>query len=150
MSTFAALAARWRQRFPLLEPAGVLAIPVALVTFLLLNDPNVPGGMPTCPFLTLTGYYCPGCGSMRAIYALAHLDIGTALRLNVMTVLIMIPMSAFIYARWTTERVLGRSIRKTMAHPYWIWALFWGILAFWLLRNLPFAAILAPYGIPPG
>ncbi|GAA4912734.1 uncharacterized protein DUF2752 [Stackebrandtia albiflava] len=144
-----AAATRWRQRFPLLEPAGVLAVATATVVFVGLNDPNAPGNYPTCPFLAMTGYYCPGCGSLRAIHALAHLDLGTALRLNLLTVLVMLPLAAFYYFRWAGERLLGRPLRRNLAHPAWIWAFLVLILGFWLTRNLPFAAILAPYGIAP-
>jgi hypothetical protein len=140
---------RWRQRFPLLEPAGVLVLAGGLVTTLVVVDPNEAGHYPTCPFLLVTGYYCPGCGSMRAIHALAHFDLWSALQLNIMTVCVMLPIATFYYVRWTTERFLGRSIRKSMVHPRWIWALLWGLLAFWLLRNLEPFAFLAPNGISP-
>lgn len=149
MTFVASVATRWRQRFPLLEPAGVLLFIVGTVTFIGLNNPNDQGNYPTCPFLQITGYYCPGCGSLRAIHALAHLDLATALKLNILTVLVMLPMAVFLYGRWAIERALGRPIRKNLAHPVWLWILFWGILAFWLVRNLPFGALLAPYGIAP-
>lgn len=141
---------RLRQRFPLLEPAGVLVLGVGLFTYVGLKDPNESGHYPTCPFLAISGFYCPGCGSARAIHALVHLDIGTALSLNVFTVLVMIPIAVFYYVRWTSERFLGRSVRKRMAHPAFIWVLFFGLMAFWFLRNLEPLAFLAPYGIPPG
>src|SRR5690606_29528852 len=33
-------------------------------------SPEEPGHYPTCPFLALTGAWCPGCGSLRALHAL--------------------------------------------------------------------------------
>lgn len=141
--------ARWRQRFPLLEPAGVLAIAIGIVSYVAIKNPNQAGHYPTCPFLLCTGYYCPGCGSLRAIHALAHLDFATAVQLNVMTVFVMIPIAVFHYGRWATERYLGRPIRKNMVRPIWIWALLFGMLAFWLVRNLEPFSFLAPYGISP-
>lgn len=140
---------RWRQRFPLLEPAGVFVVAASIIGYIALKDPNEAGHYPTCPFLTITGYYCPGCGSMRAMYALSHLDLVTALQLNVLTVFVMIPIAVFHYGRWTAERYLGRPVRKNMVRPRWIWILLITFLAFWLLRNLEPFAFLAPYGISP-
>src|SRR5690606_2629375 len=53
--------------------AGVLAV----VGFYGLVDPAT-GILPSCPFYTLTHWYCPGCGSQRALHALLHGDPGTA------------------------------------------------------------------------
>ncbi len=144
-----AFLSRWRQRYPLLEPAGLFVATIGLVAYVGVKDPNEAGHYPTCPFLALTGYYCPGCGSLRTIHALAHLDFSTPLTLNVLTLFVMIPIAVFYYVRWTTERFLGRPIRKSMAHPLWIWSLLVLILVFWLLRNLEPFAFLAPYGIAP-
>ncbi|HZE38015.1 MAG TPA: DUF2752 domain-containing protein [Stackebrandtia sp.] len=149
MTAITVATTRLRQRFPLLEPAGVLLLIVGIATYVGIKDPNEHGHYPTCPFLMFTGYYCPGCGSLRAIHALVHLDIVTALRLNILTVCVMIPIALFYYFRWATERVLGRSIRKRMVKPWVIWTLFYGLLAFWLLRNLEPFAFLAPYGLSP-
>lgn len=144
-----ALISRWRQRYPLLEPAGLFVLAVSVVAYVGIKDPNEAGHYPTCPFLALTGYYCPGCGSLRTIHAVAHLDLSTAMQLNLMTLFVMFPIAIFHYVRWTTERYLGRPIRKNMVRPFWIWALLVGLLAFWLLRNLEPFAFLAPYGIAP-
>ena len=38
-------------------------------------DPATNAIFPRCPFLTLTGLKCPGCGSQRAIHCLLHADI---------------------------------------------------------------------------
>ena len=46
-------------------------VAVALAT-LATVDPNQPGHYPTCPFLATTGFYCPGCGALRAVHDLLH------------------------------------------------------------------------------
>ena len=35
-------------------------------------DPSLNGFFPRCPFLSITGWRCPGCGSQRAIHAILH------------------------------------------------------------------------------
>jgi len=42
---------------------------------------------PKCPFLWLSGWKCPGCGSQRAVHHLLHVDLLAALRVNFLFVL---------------------------------------------------------------
>ncbi len=39
---------------------------------------------PRCPFLSLTGFRCPGCGSQRAIHYLLHGEVVQAARMNLL------------------------------------------------------------------
>ncbi|WP_243718545.1 DUF2752 domain-containing protein [Actinomadura sp. 7K534] len=126
----------------LLRPGGVLIITIAAVSYIAAVDPNEQGHYPTCPFLALTGFQCPGCGSMRTIHALAHGHVQDALALNVLTVAV-IPALIFFWARWALARAKDRPTRTKVAHPAFIWAFFGVILLFWLVRNLPFGSFLA-------
>lgn len=126
----------------LARPAGVLAAAVAAVSYVAAIDPNQEGHYPTCPFLSLTGLQCPGCGSLRTVHALAHGRLDEAVALNVFAVA-MFPLLAFFWLRWTRARALDRPTRTKVAHPALIWALFGAVLLFWLVRNLPFGAFLA-------
>ncbi|HEX8006255.1 MAG TPA: DUF2752 domain-containing protein, partial [Trebonia sp.] len=65
-----------------LAPAGVAAITVAATGYVAAVDPNAAGHYPLCPFLAVSGFYCPGCGTLRAVHALAHGDPLAALGLN--------------------------------------------------------------------
>ncbi|WP_225974845.1 DUF2752 domain-containing protein [Arachidicoccus ginsenosidivorans] len=58
---------------------------------------------PKCPFRSLTGLQCPGCGSQRAIHDLLNLDILGAFRENALMV-VSIPyiVTAFILNPSTT------------------------------------------------
>ncbi|EOR71665.1 hypothetical protein TM51_06237 [Thermobifida fusca TM51] len=113
-------------------------------------DPNVPGRYPVCPWLTVTGTYCPGCGTTRALHALTYFDIVGAAQMNLL-LLAVLPFLAFAYVRW-----VYRSFRPPPTppappaplHPFWTWALPGAILVFWVVRNLPFATFLAPGGVP--
>jgi hypothetical protein len=127
-----------RVRLPLAVLGGT-AIGALVVHTL---DPNQAGNYPTCPFLAATGFYCPGCGTLRALHAITDGDLATALQRNPATVLTL----AFLvpcFVVWT--RRLWRGRQRTWAAPAWlIWMLFWGILAYWALRNVPGWTWLSP------
>ncbi|MGW4798979.1 DUF2752 domain-containing protein [Nonomuraea sp. NPDC004297] len=127
----------------LLAPLGVAAATGAVFAVVGTVDPNEPGHYPTCPFLWLTGLYCPGCGSLRTIHALAHLDPVAALGLNPLAVA-MIPLLVFWWGRWVVRAWQGRPRRTTLAHPAWLWAFIAIVMIYWVVRNLPFGAFLAP------
>jgi hypothetical protein len=48
-------------------------------------DPMTTWWLPSCPFRALTGWLCPFCGSLRALYALLHGSPRVALELNLLT-----------------------------------------------------------------
>lgn len=124
------------------DPVAVLAVGAAAFAVVALVDPNEPGHYPTCPFLALTGHWCPGCGSLRAMHALTQGDLGTAAGLNVLA-LASLPVLAVIWVRWARRSWTG----SPRAHPVpavWLWTLAAAVVVFGLVRNLPFGSALAP------
>ena len=51
---------------------------------------------PKCPFMVLTSYQCPGCGSQRSIHNLLNLNISGAFKENILLV-ISIPYLLFTF-----------------------------------------------------
>lgn len=126
----------------LLGPIGGALGGVAGVAVVATVDPNEPGHYPTCPFLAVTGRYCPGCGSLRAVHALAHGDVGEALARNPLLVA-SVPLVLVLWGLWVRRTVTGK--QRTWAAPaWWIWGLLVLVLAYWVARNLPGATWLAP------
>jgi hypothetical protein len=125
-------------RLPLLA-AGAAA---AGVTLLAVVDPNQPGHYPTCPFLALTGLYCPGCGSLRAIHDLAHGDLAGAMARNPLTIFALAGLLV-AYAAWA-RRLWRGDPRRWVAPPWLIYAMFGVIVVFGVLRNLPGWTWLSP------
>lgn len=126
-----------------LAPLGVALAAGAAVAYVGVVDPNEPGHYPTCPFYALTGLLCPGCGALRATHALAHLDPAAAFGLNALLVL-MAPVVAYVWAGWLAAAWSGRAWRPSPPKPLHLWALMALVLLFWVVRNLPAGAFLAP------
>jgi len=105
-------------------------------------DPNEQGHYPTCPFLAVTGAFCPGCGSLRAVHAMAHGDLTSAIGLNVLTVLAIFALAAG-WLQWVRRSWTGAPRTSVVPAPA-LWALLVVVVLFALLRNLPAGAALAP------
>ena len=125
-----------------LAPAAVGLAGVAAVATVAVVDPNEAGHYPTCPFLAVTGLFCPGCGTLRALHALVHGDLASAVDLNVLTVALL-PVLVLAWASWFAFRVGRRP--APLRVPTWTGtSIAVAVPAFWLLRNLPFGSVLAP------
>lgn len=120
---------------------GVVA---GVATTLAVMDPNEPGHYPTCPFLAVTGAYCPGCGSLRACHDLLHGDLMGALARNPLAVLALPYLAA---AAWTwVGKELGHPPQRssTSLPPWVIWAILAVVIAYWVARNVPGWTFLSP------
>jgi hypothetical protein len=107
-------------------------------------DPNEPGHYPVCPLYLLTGLYCPGCGGLRSAHAFAHGDLPTALRDNAAAVAAYLGF-AVLWTLWTARAARGRPPRTGPGYgPARLWTVVALLLAFTVLRNLPFGGWLRP------
>lgn len=115
---------------------GMATLAVAIV------DPHTPGRWPTCPSLMFTGFYCPGCGSLRAANALTRLDLAGAWAMNPM-VFFAIPLVVVLWVGWLRRTLTGRA--RKVAPPIFLWLTLALIICYAILRNIPFfAPWLAP------
>jgi hypothetical protein len=124
-------------------PAATLAGVAAAFGYVGNVDPNHPGHYPVCPFLALTGLYCPACGGLRGAYALVHGDLTGAVHDNALAIA-GYAVCAVLWALWAVREARGRAPTPLrVPKPLW-WALGAVVLAFTVLRNLPLGAALAP------
>lgn len=127
-----------------LAPAALVAgAAAAAVAVLATVDPHEAGHYPTCPFLWLTGLYCPGCGSLRAVHDLAHLDVVGAWSMNPL-LLVVAPFLVGSWFAWVRRTATGRP-RRRVAPAWAVWGLLVVVLAYWVARNVP---ALAPWLAP--
>ena len=109
-------------RLPAVALAGAAAIAVS--AFLYFWNPSEISCFPRCPFLALTGYQCPGCGTLRGIHALLHFRIADALRCNLLMVAsIPVILLLLIWPRFRFDVVSARVILAVT-------------LLWWLIRNI--------------
>lgn len=128
----------WQRSRPLALPIGLTSAAVAVLA---VRDPHREGSYGVCPLLALTGLFCPFCGGLRAVHDLTTGDLTAALSDNVMVVLAL----PFVVLAVVVARLRRRQGRKPVSPPSW--AAFVSvavIVAFGVVRNLPFGSGLAP------
>lgn len=121
---------------------GVLVGLAALAAGMLrVFDPATTWSFPPCPFHTITGYLCPGCGTLRALHQLLNGHFAAAFRLNPLMMLLM-PYIGYEATSSALEAAFGRSLPRVFIRPAYIWILLAVIILFWILRNVPLLAVL--------
>jgi len=126
--------------------AAMAVAAAATVVMLRVFDPSTSGVFPPCPVHYLTGWYCPGCGSLRALHQLLHGNLRAAWAMNPLTVLLL-PFLTYGLASYALDEIRGSGMRSSVpARPrlpqlflpaVWIRALCAAIILFGIARNLP-------------
>lgn len=97
-------------------------------------NPEQYAFFPKCPFLQLTGWECPGCGSQRALHDLLHGEIASAFYHNALLVISIPFITLLLVAQAWAQKYpkFHNSLNSTRV----IWGCFVVIMAWWLLRNV--------------
>ena len=99
-------------------------------------DPETQPLFPKCPFLLVTGYQCPGCGSQRALHSLLHADIVGALKQNAFMVVAIPYIFLGIYLQYLGGRRRNPGLERIFYGRWSAIILLVVIFAYWVLRNL--------------
>ena len=97
-----------------------------------------------CLFHRITGLYCPGCGSGRAVNALFHGRFAEAVSYNILLPILGIPclfVLAHEYLRIVFPKMKLRPVNISQRTAEILTVV---IVVFWILRNVPAFDILAP------
>lgn len=106
---------------------------LAIVAVYFMFDPSTMH-FPRCPFLVLTGWRCPGCGSQRAVHALLHGDIAAAWNFNAALVAAL-PLIALLLVAETVRTRHSRFYLRVNSTPMLIGCAV-ALLLWWLARNI--------------
>ena len=91
-----------------------------------------------CPFHSLTGLWCPGCGGQRALFLLLQGDVVASFRSNIF----LIPIIVFLfywYVDWVEQTFFEQRKKLYTNHTTnYFRLILWIVLIYFVLRNLPF------------
>ena len=124
---------------------GLPAILVAGAVSLFFLDPSKHIFFPKCAFNMATGYFCPGCGSSRALYQLTHGNVLEALRLNPGVIFLLV-MGVIDFGRYIRSVKFSQPFYTLFANLWLVIGLVVGMFLYAVARNLPWTPFtgLAP------
>ena len=129
----------------LAAPPAVAAAAASGCAVIGVANPTVPGGiLPVCPTKALLGIDCPGCGSLRMIYSVLHLDFASAVHYNALG-LVAVLLLLWAFGAWTYGSVVWRRVRSWQ-HLRWSAPTALALTLVWfVVRNLGFGPFPALY-----
>lgn len=111
----------------------VVSVAMALGVVYFFFDPAGSRLFPRCPFLSLTGLRCPGCGSQRALHSLLHGEIARAAHYNLLLTLSLPFVATAIVA--DTNRGRWPRLYRRVNSPAAIYAALAATCLWWVARN---------------
>ncbi len=128
-------AATWRER---LFSLAFITTALAALVYVRLFNPSAPGAAiyPSCPFHTMTGLNCPGCGITRGLHQLLHGQFLSALNHNAL-LLLLLPILGYALASNALVVIRGRGLPRPAMKSRYAHVLTWVLVVFWVLRNIP-------------
>lgn len=110
---------------------AAVALLAGAAVVLFAVDPTRHMVTPPCPYRTLTGLACPGCGLTRCIHALLHGDLALAFSYNPWIFVVGTPASLL----FASAPGLGDQSRALRVRTAIAWLFLACTLAFWIWRN---------------
>ncbi|MCG2429838.1 DUF2752 domain-containing protein [Aequorivita xiaoshiensis] len=135
----------WQDKLKIFKIALILSLIGGFIFVYYIYNPSTTLFIP-CPFYYVSGFYCPGCGSQRAIHLLLHGNIIGAFRFNPLMV-ITIPIMVYGLGVTIVNWIFGTKHRFRLFYSkLFIFSFFGMALLYWVLRNIPYYPfkLLAP------
>jgi hypothetical protein len=120
----------------LIRAALLLGGAIAMTYLLYAVDPSRSTPYPFCPFYALTGLYCPGCGSLRALHSLLHGQVMAAFGFNSF-MLLSLPYVLYCFLSYATGTVRRKPSPAFFVPANIIWLFLGCVVIFSVLRNIP-------------
>lgn len=117
---------------------SLVLLGIGILSLYFLFSPSHVDLFPKCPFHSLTGYHCPGCGSQRAIHALLHGRIVEAIHYNFLIILafLVLVYKAYLWV-FPYDKNNKRPTKNLLYSNATPWIILIVIIGFWVARNIP-------------
>lgn len=90
---------------------------------------------PKCLIRTITGYYCPACGGQRALHALLHGELTTAIKYNLFACISIPYLLILLLCRFSKRHSTG--VLNRVAHSHFLsYAYMVLFFSWWVVRNI--------------
>ena len=110
--------------------AGLAVAFGAALALVYAVDPSQHALTPPCPYLTMLGLACPGCGLTRATHALLHGDVARAFAFNPWAFVATPALVTFLVLPHLTGADRTARLRTRIS-----WVMLALTIAFWVWRN---------------
>lgn len=122
-------------RYQRVKSLAFLGTGIVGIYFLYSFNPASSTFYVPCPFHALTGLYCPGCGSLRAVHQILHGHVAAAFGLNPLMIL-SLPFLGYSFLSYCLIGIRGRSLPHVFVPALFIWIYLGVVLLFWIMRNI--------------
>lgn len=116
---------------------SILILGGAFVFLYKYINPSDTVAFPSCPTYTYFHFYCPGCGSQRAVHQLLNLDIIKAWEYNPLLI-VLLPFLLYALGVELYNFIFDKKIRiKLFYNNIFVWTLFVVVVLYFIFRNIP-------------
>ncbi len=98
-------------------------------------DPLKSSYFPSCPFKSVTGLDCPGCGSQRAIHELLHLNFKKAFEYNALLVLSIPYLLLLMVFNFESVKQRFPKLERILFGWKSVWIITIIVILFFIFRN---------------
>ena len=98
-------------------------------------DPLKSSFFPSCPFKSVTGLDCPGCGSQRAIHELLHLNFKKAFEYNALLVLSIPYLLLLMVFNFKSVKQRFPKLERILLGWKSVWIILIIVIVFFIFRN---------------
>lgn len=114
---------------------GVVLVAIVGGIVLWFFNPADCGLFPSCPFHSLTGLKCPGCGTLRALHQIIHGNISAGFLLNPL-MFVCLPLLFWFVANHFSTLVRGRALPGFNTRAWVCGGVLAVVMVYWVVRNL--------------
>lgn len=113
----------------------VVAVFLGMLSLYFFWDPSHVAIFPKCPFHELTGIYCPGCGSQRAVHDIINGEVIDGFRHNYLIIMVIMILGYQGYVLFS-QHILKKTVENLLHKSKITNTILVLVIMFWILRNI--------------